>query len=273
MRPDSGRATPADPSSNYIGKKSSKTDLRRSKKGHAYYNEAFAVREAGPQVPVGAGIMVELKTNVILENEFDFIKSLSQIVAKRYSRPEESVALSVSHSSCMIMGGTFEGCYFLTITSPVSISPTCNKRNVALISEWLNVHLGVPSSRGYIRFMEPDMANYAVGGMTCLDMMERERSSTRIGMTTTIDGFGGSSKNRSKISVTSKNKPSVGTDKLDESRSITTRGEDTLSEVLSFNSGRNTAQSDYAEKPVAAAVKRGRSMFNLFGRSQKIPAA
>lgn len=63
---ESGRATPADPSSNYMLKKSSKSDLRSKKKNHAFYDEAFAVREAGQQTPAGAGIWVEMKTNVIV---------------------------------------------------------------------------------------------------------------------------------------------------------------------------------------------------------------
>lgn len=35
-------------------------------KSAGYYGEIFAVREAGPVVPAGAGIWVELKTNVIV---------------------------------------------------------------------------------------------------------------------------------------------------------------------------------------------------------------
>jgi len=61
---DSGRATPADPSS--IGRKSSKGDLKGRKNGHAYYNDAFAMREEGNKVPAAAGVWVEMKTNVIV---------------------------------------------------------------------------------------------------------------------------------------------------------------------------------------------------------------
>lgn len=96
------------------------------------------------------------------------------MIAKRFSRTEESVAVSIDHSCCMILGGTFDGSYLLTITSLTSISPTCNKRNAALIAEWINVNLGVPGVRGYIRFVEPDIANYATGGYTFLDIMEKE---------------------------------------------------------------------------------------------------
>lgn len=74
----------------------------------------------------------------------------------------------------MILGGTYDGAYFLTVTSLSSISPTCNKRNAALIADWLNTNLGVAPERGYIRFVEPSVADYATAGSTILDLMERD---------------------------------------------------------------------------------------------------
>lgn len=82
--------------------------------------------------------------------------------------------MSIEHSACIVMGGTFEGSYMLTITALTMISPTCNKRNAALISDWVNSNLGVSANRGYIRFVDPDIANYAIGGVTMLDLMEKE---------------------------------------------------------------------------------------------------
>ena len=156
------------------------------------------------------------------------------------------------------MGGTFDGCYFLTITSLSSISPTCNKRNVALISDWLNTNLGVSSSRGYIRFVEQCSANYAMGGVTCLDLLEKERPSTRMN-----DGL---SAGRSKKGIFGGRASRMET--LDENRPPST--DTVVASDSSFGSGRNTPFSNYPAKP--AAVRKGRSMFNLFGRSQRIQA-
>lgn len=121
-----------------------------------------------------------------LENEFEFAKSASDFISKRYGRPEDNVCISLDHSACMIMGGTFEGTYVVTITSVSMISPTVNKRNAALISDWLNKNLGVPANRGYIRFVDPDVANYAAGGVTILDVMEKEE----VARTSTADRTG-----------------------------------------------------------------------------------
>lgn len=158
----------------------------------------------------------------------------------------------------MIMGGTFDGCYFMTITSPVSVSPTCNKRNVALISEWLSTNLGVPSSRGYIRFVEPDAANYAMGGVTCLDMLEKERSSTRMSMANADGNSNGGKVKRGFLSGRTSRM-----ERFDENRPP-------LTPVDSIDSGSDTLQSTYAEKQ--AVMKKGKSMFQIFGRSQRIPA-
>jgi phenylpyruvate tautomerase PptA (4-oxalocrotonate tautomerase family) len=96
------------------------------------------------------------------------------MLSRRYNHDEASVCVAVQHSACMITGGTFDGTYMLTITSVSLISPTVNKRNAALITEWLAANLGVPPHRGYIRFADTDFANYAVGGYTVLDLMQKE---------------------------------------------------------------------------------------------------
>ena len=171
------------------------------------------------------------------------------------------MALSVDHASCMIMGGTYGGCYLLTITSLTSVSPTCNKRNVALISEWLNTQLGVPPSRGYIRFVEPEAANFAFGGFTCLDLLEKEKaaarpgtaaaqSSSRPGTAATLtNSMHGSTKHKRSILGRHRSSPT------EENRPLSSKNEN-INLVVDSKVG----------------VKRGRSMFGLFGK-QKVAAA
>ncbi|KAF8539623.1 Tautomerase/MIF superfamily, partial [Trichophaea hybrida] len=149
---------------------------KRSLKRTNYYAEVFSVRK-GPAIPKAAGVCVELKTNVILENEFEFARSLSQMIAKRYHQSEDSISVSLDHSACMVMGGTFEGTYVLTITSVALISPTVNKRNTVLITDWLKKNLGVSGHRGVVRFMEVGFANYATCGETMLSLMEKKEAS------------------------------------------------------------------------------------------------
>ncbi|KAI5844448.1 Tautomerase/MIF superfamily [Morchella snyderi] len=256
---DIGRDTPAAPG---LFKKSSKSDFgrKRSMKGAGYYGEVFAVRETGPVVPTSAGVWVELKTNVILENEFEFAKSLSEMIAKRYGRTEETVCVSIDHSACMVMGGTFDGSYMLTITSLSMISPTCNKRNAALISEWINNNLGVVGARGYIRFVDPDFANYATGGTTMLDLMEREEL-TRTGAAEKAGIIREKSVKRSMSRHRSKKERTSYERSLPDPMQ---RDDDALSDLPS------TRDSNEPRPTTAGGRMRKRSMFNLFSKSRAV---
>lgn len=59
------RDTPATPG---IPRKVSKATVaqKRSMKGANYYGEVFAVRDPGPVIPQSAGVLLQLKTNVIV---------------------------------------------------------------------------------------------------------------------------------------------------------------------------------------------------------------
>lgn len=60
---DVGRDTPAAPRATSTAKR----DLGRKKsRGAGYYGEVFSVRETEPKVPKTAGIIAELRTNVIV---------------------------------------------------------------------------------------------------------------------------------------------------------------------------------------------------------------
>ncbi|KAL7268810.1 hypothetical protein RUND412_008548 [Rhizina undulata] len=260
---DIGRDSPASPGPT---KKSFKGNMnrKRSVKNVGYYGEIFAVRESGPVVPKSAGVWVELKTNVILENEFDFAKSISEMIAKRYGRTEDNVCVSIDHSACMIMGGSFDGSYLLTITSLSMVSPTCNKRNTALISDWINNNLGVPPHRGFIRFIDPDFANYAMGGSTMLDLMERDELAR-----TGLMEKAGVIRDKSVKRAMSKQK----------SRKERERDSFYLEKVPQVDEEKE-GQDSVVELPLerissdgrpgtAGGTRKKRSMFNLFHRAQK----
>ena len=52
--------------------------------------------------------------------------------------------ITVNHSACMLLGGSFEPTYMLTINAlPVQLQPTTNKRNAALIQTFMAESIGV----------------------------------------------------------------------------------------------------------------------------------
>ncbi|RPA83036.1 Tautomerase/MIF [Ascobolus immersus RN42] len=261
------RDTPGGPMDRSPSRKSSRSNIsrQRSKKTAMFYADAFAFRDAGVPVPSIAPVLVELKTNVILEDEFNFTKQLSAVFAKRFSRGEDTVGISVNHSCCMILGGTYDGAYFLTITSLSSISPTCNKRNAALIAEWLNTNLGVAPERGYIRFVEPSVADYATAGSTILDMMEKDemqrtgsRAASRTG--SSRDKKRLHSRQMSRSDMVEEEAPPLPQDNF-------SRKSDDL--ALPSTTPKLNSKASKASLNGADGGKRKRGMFGLFSRRNK----
>lgn len=122
-------------------------------------------------------IIAELRTNVIIKDEFTLVRDLSLHLAARYTRPDFAIITQVDHSVCLALGGTFDPCYILTLTtSPSQMGPTMNKRNAALIQSFMADILGVPPERGVVRFHAIPEENFAYNGTTLLGEMERRET-------------------------------------------------------------------------------------------------
>lgn len=108
-----------------------------------------------------------------------FITDLSYTLSSRYARPDSSICVSITHSACLLFGGSFEPAYTMTITAlPSLVQPTTNKRNAALIQKSMEDVLGVPPQRGLIRFVPVAEENLAINGRTVLgEIEEMERVS------------------------------------------------------------------------------------------------
>jgi hypothetical protein len=82
--------------------------------------------------------------------------------------------ITVNHSACLLLGGSFEPTYVLTITAlPIQLLPTTNKRNAALIQNFMLESIGVPLDRGMIKFVPIQEECIATNGMTILGEIER----------------------------------------------------------------------------------------------------
>lgn len=82
--------------------------------------------------------------------------------------------ITVNHSACLLLGGSFEPTYILTINAlPVQVQPTTNKRNAALIQSFMTESIGVSSDRGIIKFIPIPEDSLAMNGMTILGEIER----------------------------------------------------------------------------------------------------
>lgn len=168
-----------------------------AKRKSQYYNEIFAHREpiasARERVLKESPVVADLKTNVIvryalvrlttfadlsqIQDEFTLITELSSFLSTRFQRPESSIIVSLSHSCCMLYGGTFDPAYTLTITALGSqLQPVTNKRNAALLAKHIDEGMGVDPKRGVIKFLASTEDNLAVDGKTMtLEIEELER--------------------------------------------------------------------------------------------------
>ena len=109
-----------------------------------------------------------------IKDEFTLVTDLSYHLAQRYTRPDSSIMIKVEHSACLALGGTFDPCYILNITTlPSEMGPTMNKRNAALIQSFMADILSVSSDRGIIKFQPVEEANYAMDGTTMLGQIEK----------------------------------------------------------------------------------------------------
>ncbi|KAK2590237.1 hypothetical protein QQS21_012083 [Conoideocrella luteorostrata] len=101
-----------------------------------------------------SALLVEVKTNVVITNEYLFMNELSYHLSLRYGRPLSSIVVSLQHGMCLLFGGFFDPAYILTVTGlPDQVTPGINKRNVAILQSHLHQAIRVPPSRGLVRFV------------------------------------------------------------------------------------------------------------------------
>ncbi|KAF2194523.1 Tautomerase/MIF [Zopfia rhizophila CBS 207.26] len=150
-----------------------------SRRRQQYYEEQFAYKDdstssARERVTKDAPIIAELRTNVIVKDEYTLVTDLSHQLSMRYQRPESSIMITVNHSACILLGGSFDPTYVLTITAlPVQVQPTTNKRNAAMLQSFLSETIGVTSDRGIVKFMAIQEDSLAINGNTLLSEIER----------------------------------------------------------------------------------------------------
>jgi hypothetical protein len=145
-----------------------------------------------------------------IKDEYTLVTDLSHHLSTRYQKPETSIMITVNHSACLLLGGSFEPTYVLTINAlPVQLQPTLNKRNAAMIQNFMTESIGVPIDRGIVKFVAIQEESLAINGMTILgeiESLERtqaEESSMKRAMTKS-SRRSGVSKAKSSIQLTHK---------------------------------------------------------------------
>ncbi|SMQ48239.1 unnamed protein product [Zymoseptoria tritici ST99CH_3D7] len=177
---DRNNIDPGDFLQKHLGRSEEMLYDDRSKRRSQYYEDEFrykdgAVGSVRERVQTESPVIAELRTNVIVKDEFTLVTDLSFHLAARYARPNSSIMVQVQHSACLSFGGTFDPCYILTLQAvPSSMGPTTNKRNAALIQAFMADTMKVPAERGIIKFQPIAEENLAQGGTTIMGDIERQ---------------------------------------------------------------------------------------------------
>ncbi|TKA72218.1 hypothetical protein B0A49_03943 [Cryomyces minteri] len=134
-----------------------------TKRKTQYYEDQFSYKESA------TGTARER-----IKDEYSLVTGLSHHLSTRYARPENFIMVGVDHSACLLLGGSFDPAYTLTITAiPSLLQPTTNKRNAALIQAFMTEILSVPADRGVIKFQHIAEENLATNGATLLGEIEK----------------------------------------------------------------------------------------------------
>ncbi|KAF7546463.1 hypothetical protein G7Z17_g8408 [Cylindrodendrum hubeiense] len=166
-----------------VTRKKSRPEL--AKQRGLYFEDAFASKDKdllGDMVRSEAIVLAELKTNVVVHDEYTFVKELSQHLAVRYHRQVSSVVVTLRHSACIFFGGCCDPAYILTVEALSSlVQPATNKRNVALLQQHMDQAIGVPASRGYVRFVPTAEECSGWKGKTVAGEIAEARGHPRVG--------------------------------------------------------------------------------------------
>ncbi|KAM7221402.1 Tautomerase/MIF superfamily [Rhypophila decipiens] len=175
----------------------SKPELAKQRSNINFFEDAFAMSETShvkERIYGDSMVLAEIKTNVIINDEFSFITELSYLLSSRYQRPITSIVVSLHHSTCMLYAGSLDPAYIMSITAlPSQLQPTTNKRNAALIQRHMEDVLGVAPSRGLLRFVPTNDEHLASNGNTVAGEIEEAEKSQGISLPTTGGDEGNSS--------------------------------------------------------------------------------
>ncbi|OAA44845.1 MIF domain containing protein [Metarhizium rileyi] len=140
--------------------------LRVPNSGRASYGSSAGFRR-GKVIRSEYLLSVEVKTNVVITNEYLFMNELTYHLSIRYSRPVCSIVVSLQHGICLLFGGSFDPAYIMTITAlPDQVMANTNRRNAALFQSHLQQALRVLPTRGLIQFTPITEECLGYGGET-----------------------------------------------------------------------------------------------------------
>lgn len=117
-----------------------------------------------------------------VKDEFALVTGLSHHLSICHQTAEEPITIDLHHSACVLLGGSFEPAYIMTVTAlPTQLKPTTNNHNAALLQTFMAKALNVLPERGIIRFVPILAEHLASNGKTIQGELERLQREDTIG--------------------------------------------------------------------------------------------
>ncbi|KAF2032044.1 Tautomerase/MIF [Setomelanomma holmii] len=127
-----------------------------------------------------APVVAEIRTNVVIQDEYTFVTEFTARLSKRFRVPRESVTLELQHSTCLLFNGSFEPAYLLTITAlPSESRRRSNMENAMVMQDFLAKTMMVSPDRGIVSFKTIEADHLAVNGTTIRGESDRLAQDTR----------------------------------------------------------------------------------------------
>ncbi|KAI1908879.1 hypothetical protein LOZ12_005073 [Ophidiomyces ophidiicola] len=149
-----------------------------SRQRNKYYHEAFGLREpyhsSRNRVNQDSIIVVEIKTNLELEDAPKVISDMTFNFAQILQRPESSMMIVLDDSTLLRFGATAEPAYLMKVSAlSQMIAPMMNMRHTALMQAAMAEILDIPKDRGVIKFESISEENFATNGSTIKDEIQQ----------------------------------------------------------------------------------------------------
>jgi len=109
--------------------------------------------------------VLQVNTNVGIENKDDFLIQASALIASALGKPESYVMIQVNDKQSMSFAGTTEPLAFCTLKS-LGLSTSQTADLSAQTCNFLNTQFGIDTARIYIEFAAPERAMFGWNGET-----------------------------------------------------------------------------------------------------------
>ena len=99
--------------------------------------------------------LLNIKTNINIENKPSLAATASKATAKLLSKPESYVMINIEDDQCLMFAGNNDPCALLSLKSldlPEELTTTFSKT----LCELINIHTAIDESRIYIEFINPE---------------------------------------------------------------------------------------------------------------------